>query len=167
MAIATGLLTLVGVPGNGNSDGTDLVDQCMSEHGMSRPAERRDVAAGRVLFRACESPPPPGAASDGYTEITVASGPGPGQSEAEGMTVADVFTTSCRDIEVKYLFDNMGTFVTEQPVLLSKGEVRRVEGGSVWSANSEREDALYMPGRDESIVMSAGRYQLDSARCVE
>jgi hypothetical protein len=97
----------------------------------------------------------------------LASTLGPGQSEAEGMTVADVFTTFCRDIEVKYLFNNMGTFVPEQPVLLSKGEVRRVEGGSVCSPNSEREDTLYTPGRDESIIMSAGRYQLDSARCVE
>lgn len=83
------------------------------------------------------------------------------------MTVADVFTTNCQDIEVKYLFDNMGTFVPEQPFELSKGEVRRVEGGSVWSPSSPREAALYEPGRDESIAMSAGRYELDSARCVD
>lgn len=129
------------------------------------PAGARLAKLGRLPFRkaivsvrflGCESPPPPEAGSDGYTEITVASGPGPGQSEAEGMTVADVFTTHCQDLEVKYLFDNMGTFVAEQPFELSKGEARRVEGGSVWSPDDPREATLYEPRRDESMLCQQG-----------
>ena len=113
------------------------------------------------------SNPPPGAAPDGFTEITVASRQGPGRSEAEGLTVADVFTSSCDDIEARYLFDNMGTFVPEQPVRLTKGEIRRVEGGSIWVPRSNTEASIYSPRRDESTVLSAARYKLDSARCLD
>jgi hypothetical protein len=96
----------------------------------------------------------------------VASKDGPGQSEAEGLTIADVFTTECRDIKVTYLFDNQGTFVVEKPVLLTKGEIRRIEGGSIWQPRTAEEVSIFTLRRDESIVLSKGRYILDSVRCV-
>ncbi len=166
LGIATAVVTLSGIAGGDENGKLDRIGECISEHGLAQASERKDVAEGRVLFRACEDPPPPGAASDGFTEITVASNLGPGESEAEGLTIAEVFTSTCRDIEASYLFDNMGTFVPEQPVRLTKGEVRRVEGGSIWFPRDEQEAQIYAPGRDEFIVMSAGRYKLDSARCV-
>jgi hypothetical protein len=82
------------------------------------------------------------------------------------MTVADYISSTCRDIELVYLFDNQGTFVPEEPLLLSKGEIRRVEGGSVWHPSDDREAIEFAPGRDESIVMSNRRYAIDTARCV-
>jgi hypothetical protein len=169
LGIAVAVVTLAGLTGGGDeNDGEqDKIAACVSDHGMARPVQRRQIAEGRVLFRRCEWPPPPGADNDGFTEITVASRDGPGRSEAEGMTVADVFTTSCRDIEVRYLFDNMGTFVPEQPVRLSKGEIRRVEGGSLWFPRNDQEALIYSPRRDEFVVLSALRYRLDSARCIE
>ncbi|HEV7808375.1 MAG TPA: hypothetical protein VGO80_21390 [Solirubrobacteraceae bacterium] len=60
----------------------------------------------------------------------------------------------------------MGTFVLEQPVRLTKGEFRRVEGGSIWSSASDREAADLRPDHDQFIVLSAARYKLDSARCL-
>jgi hypothetical protein len=74
------------------------------------------------------------------------------------MTVADIYTSTCRELEVTYLFSNQGTFVPEQPVRLGKGEVRRVEGGSVVAGSPQ--------GRDQSIIYSAARYRFDSARCL-
>lgn len=64
----------------------------------------------------------------------------------------------CPDQEVTYLFDNQVSLVPEQPVRLTKGEVRRVEGGSVATGVE--------PGRDQFVVLSSLRYTLDGARCV-
>jgi hypothetical protein len=70
----------------------------------------------------------------------------------------------CDDIEAGYLFDNMGTFVTED-VRLTKGEVRRVEDGSIWTPTTKLDRELYTPARDEFIVLTNARYTLDTARC--
>jgi hypothetical protein len=171
LAIVTGTVTLLGVfdgdnGENGGGTEQEKIDACVSQHGLSSSAEKTQISEGRLVFRGCTWPPPPGAENDGFTEITVASSEGPGASEAEGLTIADVFTTACRDIEVRYLFDDMGTFVPEQPIHLTKGEIRRVEGGSVWTPRNEQEALIYSPGRDESIVLSAARYKLDTARCI-
>jgi hypothetical protein len=134
---------------------------------MRAPADKESLTNDRVVFRGCTWPSPLGAADDGFFQITAYSRPGPGQTEAEGLTVADVFSTPCRDIEVRYLFDNMGTFVPEEPVRLTKGEIRRVEGGSIWFPRNQSEALTYAPGRDQFAVLSAGRYHLNSARCIE
>jgi hypothetical protein len=167
LGIAVALVTLW-PSGDGPQDEKQAkVEACLTDHGLEDSIQRTEFAEGRVVFRGCQWPPPAGAAADGFTEITVASREGPGESEAEGMTVADVFTTECADIEAQYLFDNMGTFVPEEPVRLTKGEIRRVEGGSVWFPRDELEASIYTPRRDEFIVMSALRYRLDSVRCIE
>jgi TIR domain len=151
--------------GNGTPTSQERVDACIDDHGLSESSERDQVAEGRVVFRGCAWPPPPGAENDGFSEIAVASNEGPGDSEAEGLTVADTFTTTCDDIEAGYLFDNMGTFVTED-VRLTKGEVRRVEDGSIWTPTTRLERELYTPARDQFIVLSNARYSLDVAQCI-
>jgi hypothetical protein len=139
----------------------------MVRHGLDNPREKNEGGtAGTVLFRGCTWPAPAGAEADGYTEIAVTSFDGPGESEAEGMTVANRVRSSCRDVELVYLFNNQGTFVQEDPTIISKGEIRRVEGGSVWIPGNAAEATAFAPRRDESIVMSNGRYKLDSARCL-
>lgn len=134
------------------------VAECVRVHGLSQAVEKRDLGDGRSYFRSCVWPAPSGAGADGFAEITVATEPGPGQSEAEGMTELHVFTSTCRDLEAGYLFDNQGSFVPEQPVRLTKGEARRVEGGSIVPG--------HQPGRDQFWVFSSARYLLDAARCV-
>ncbi|SEK49199.1 hypothetical protein [Rhodococcus maanshanensis] len=143
------------------------VEACMVRHGLDDPHEKNEGGtAGTVLFRECTWPAPAGAEADGYTEIAVTSYDGPGESEAEGMTVANRVRSACRDVELVYLFNNQGTFVQADPTILSKGEIRRVEGGSVWIPENETEAKAFTPRRDESIVMSNARYKLDSARCL-
>jgi hypothetical protein len=159
--------TGTGVPGT--ADGTTpatAVEKCIDEHGLSDEYQRDDGITGGILFRQCAWPPPSGADPDGYAEISVSSRAGPGESEAEGMTVADYISSTCRDIELVYLFDNQGTFVPEEPLILSKGEIRRVEGGSVWQPSDDTEAIEFTPRRDQSIVMSNRRYAIDTARCV-
>lgn len=169
VGIVAALVGIFGVPG-GEEDGTkddtkERIAACVREHDLPRASEKRRVGEGRWVFRRCAWPAPPGAAGDGFSEITVASRPGPGASEAEGLTVADVFTTTCRDVDATYLFDNMGA-LESQSLRVSKGEIRRVEGGSVWSPRGTDEEAIFTPRRDESVVLSSGRYELDAARCV-
>ena len=133
------------------------VAECQRTHGLAQPSEKREAGEGQWYLRACAWPAPDGASPDGFSEITLRSEPGPGQSEAEGMTVADIYTSTCRELEVTYLFNNQGTFVPEQPVRLGKGEVRRVEGGSIVAGSPA--------GRDQSVIYSSGRYRFDSVRC--
>ncbi len=135
------------------------VAECVRTHGLAQASERRDAGEGRWYFRSCAWPAPTGAAADGFSEITVRAEPGPGESEATGMTVAHIFTSTCRDLEAGYLFDNQGTLVPEQPVRLTKGETRRVEGGSIVTGAPA-------PGRDQFVVLSGARYNLDTVRCV-
>lgn len=77
--------------------------------------------------------------------------------------MAEMFTTECANIEVKYLFDNQGTFQAGEPIHLTKGEVRRAEDGAVWRPRSPEDEAILAPGRDEFVVMSNTRYRLDLA----
>jgi hypothetical protein len=58
----------------------------------------------------------------------------------------------------------MGTFVAEATFRLTKGEVRRVEGGSIWLLRTNEESEIYSPRRDEFVVISNRRYQIDTAR---
>jgi len=172
LGTVTVVLALAGLPSGSSDDGNDgadtpaaRIDRCVAHHGLRAARDKDRLAPDRIVFRGCVWPASLGVAEDGFFEITSLSRPGPGRSEAEGLTVADVLTTPCRDIEVRYLFDNMGTFVPEQPVQLTKGEIRRVEGGSIWTPRNETEAAEFTPGRDQFTVLSAGRYRLDSARC--
>ena len=143
------------------------IKDCMVNHGLQRDHEKNEGGtAGTILFRQCSWPAPHGAGGDGYAEVQVTSYDGPGKSEAEGLTVADYVKSACRDTELVYLFNNQGTYVQEQPVTLSKGEIRRVEGGSLWFPANQSEASRFKPGRDESIVMSNRRYKLNSARCI-
>jgi hypothetical protein len=144
------------------------VERCTVEHGLERAYEKNEGGtAGTILFRQCSLASGQwGAEADGYAEVAVTSYDGPGKSEAEGLTVADAVRSTCRDVELIYLFDNQGTFVQEEPITLSKGEIRRVEGGSLWFPGSPSEASRFKPGRDQSMIMSNHRYMLDSARCV-
>ena len=139
----------------------------MTAHGLSNSIVRTETAPGQVFFRGCVWPPPLGAELDGLTEIAVASLDGPGQSEAEGLTIVDVFTSSCRTIEVRYLFASQGTFSADQPIRLQVGEMRRVEGGSIWMPRNEPEASRFSPRRDQSVILGNTRYELDTARCID
>lgn len=170
VGIASALYALTNNGGEGGSAASELtagarVDACVREHGLAGPYGRTDLSADRYLFRACSWPPKNGAGPDGFTEIAVVSDKGPGRSEAEGLTVAHTFTTECRDIDVVYRFDNMGQFSVEPPLRLSKGEIRRVEDGSIWAPRNDTESAYYGPRRDQSVIMANLRYTLDSVRC--
>jgi TIR domain len=169
VAVVAILLQLAG-GGGGDDEEAQRVQACRDTHALSKASTKRvesdDRESYRAVFEACAWPPVPGADGDGFSQITVASNPGPGQSEAEGLTVRDVFTSECRDLEVRYLFDNQGTFVADKPLRLRKGEIVRVEGGSVWQPRTAEEAEIYGPRRDEIVVLSNLRYNVDSARCV-
>ncbi|MGC5224731.1 hypothetical protein ACPW96_19370 [Micromonospora sp. DT81.3] len=153
-------------PDSGQDEGGSHLENCMVAHGLERAFERTDGAPGVVLFRQCNWPPPAGADADGHSEIQVTSRDGPGESEAEGLTIADFIFSQCRDIEFIYLFNNQGNMTQEAPVIISKGEIRRVEGGSLWFPEAAIDASEFQPGRDQSIVLSNTRYEIDSARCI-
>lgn len=142
------------------------IDACVRNHGLTQTIQKEQVETDRVLVRQCAWPPAVGAAPDGYAEIALAIGTGPGKSEAEGLTVSNTFTTECQNLELTYLFSFMGTFVPNRPFRISKGEIRRVEDGSIWKPRTDTEASIYTPRRDQSLVMSNTRYRFDTARCV-
>lgn len=186
VGIATGVLTLTGALSGGTNDRTTTtlspatssstspaldtasarIDACMKGHGLAQTIQKDTIATGRILVRQCVWPPPVGAAPDGYTQIALAIDSGPGRSEAEGLTVANLFSSECQNIELSYLFNNQGTFTPSRPFRVSKGEIRRVEDGSVWRPRSDAEASTYSARRDQFIVLSNMRYQFDTARCV-
>ena len=147
-----------GAPPAPAGDGARVAD-CVRAHGLAQPSERRDEGDGRWYLRACTWPAPTGAGATGSARSPSALSTDTAIREATGMTVAHVLTSTCRDLEVGYLFDNQGTLVPEQPVRLTKGETRRVEGGSIVTPADP-------PGRDQSMVLSSARYQLDTIRCL-
>jgi hypothetical protein len=169
-----GLVVTLGGNGNDTSNGNDTraataTKDCVEQHRLSSEYQKDMGVPGAgdtILFRQCAWPPPHGADADGYSEISVSSKDGPGQNEAEGLTVADYLSSNCRDIRAVYLFHNMGTLVPEEPILIGKGEIRRVEGGSIWQPRNDYEAMQFSPGRDESIIMSNLRYTIESAQCV-
>jgi hypothetical protein len=141
------------------------VASCMSSHGLSATRTVEHLENGRAVFRGCSWPVPGGADGDGYFVITVIDHTGPGQSEAEGMTVAQYFTSNCQRLVLTYQFTSQGTFLEDRSLGLLKGEILRVEDGSVWHPADPSQADEYMPSRDESIVMSNARYELIAAQC--
>lgn len=167
LGIITAIMTISGVFQGDEAETTNAkIDACIRRHNLAQASEKVEIETDRLLFRSCKWPPPLGSAPDGFTEVAISTKGGPGRSEAEGLTIADVFHTECADIEVVYLFNNMGTFVAERPFRLTKGDIRRVEGGSVWRPRTSEESSTYSPRRDEFIVLSNSRYILDSVQCV-
>ena len=185
VAIVTGLLTITGAlsddpelppPTTGTSTPTTSppttdasaarIDACVRGHGLAQTVIKETISTDRILIRQCAWPPPVGAAPDGYTQIALAIGPGPGSSEAEGLTVTNLFSSECQTLELSYLFNNQGRFAPSRPFRISKGELRRVEDGSVWQPRSPSEASIYATKRDQFLVLANLRYQLDAARCV-
>jgi hypothetical protein len=169
VGIAVGGLALVHALTGGGDDlaGRQArIRACVSDHGLARAVVAERANPGQLLFRRCTWPPPTGADPDGFTEITVTRGPGPGRSEAEGLTVADVYASSCPRIEARYLFNSMGTFEPAvAPVRLARGEVRRVENGAVWHPRTAQEASIYTPHGDQATILSNSRYRPDSVTC--
>ncbi len=166
IGICTFVLSVSGFSPN-RKNAQERIEVCKGAHGLSSSITRVETNPGQVLFSGCVWPPPFGADSDGFTEITVASRNGPGQSEAEGLTVADVFTTSCKAIEANYRFSSQGSFVADEPIRLATGEIRRVEGGPIWMPRNAQEAASFSPRRDESVILSNTRYELATVRCID
>ncbi len=134
------------------------VADCVKTHRLAQMVERRDLGDGAWDFRSCSWPAPTGGAPDGFAYITVRTDVGPGQSEVEGDTVSHIFTSTCRFLEVNFLFDYNGKPLPGKPFLLTKGETREVEG----SVLGDFPPAV----PDEFMVLSNGSYSLDNARCV-
>lgn len=144
----------------GGSVPTDAarVADCVRTHSLGQVSERRDLGNGSLDFRSCSWPAPRSGAPDGFTYITVRTEDGPGKSEVEGDTVSHVFTSTCRYLEVDFLYDYNGKLVPGHPFLLTKGETREVEGSVLGNFPPQ--------GRDDFVVLSSGRYSVDIARCV-
>ncbi len=162
---------LVTSGGTQRDDAVERVRACMDTHGLSKASTKRVLSGDNepyeAVFQACTWPPAPGADGDGFSEITVTTSDGPGRSEAEGLTVFNRFSSQCAALELKYLFGNQERLVAQKPFVVSKGELRRVEDGSLWRPRTSAEASIYTPGRDEFGVLSNRRYQLDFARCAE
>ena len=141
-------------------DRSEQIRACLQAHGLSNAQDEFEEDSARV-FGSCEWPPPEYAQGDGYSEIRVVSGTGPGLSEASSANFVDRIRATCNQIEVRYFYGKMGTYERFEPFTVSAGAVVLYTGRE-WTG-----DAPYpYPEADEVVVVRNASAGLDSARCV-
>lgn len=141
------------------------IASCMAGHGLSTTRVQEQIPPNRAEYRGCSWPAPAGADGDGFFQVTVVDSPGPGKNQAEGMTTAQTFSSTCQHLRLSYRFFDQGTFVEDRPRDLAKGEILRVEDGSVWHAADPDQASSFSLSVDQSIMMSNARYELDAVDC--
>lgn len=145
----------------GRVTAAEQIRACERQHGMSSAREERQQGRKRI-FAACEWPPPDYATHDGYSEVRVTFGDGPGDSEASGATDLDRLRPTCRRVKVAYSFGTQGDYDRYEPFVVDLGEVVQGRGGEPW-----RGEAPYpYPERDEIVIVNDGDLSLDTARCL-
>ena len=178
VALAAGIVTIIGGtvaivvafrPGSGGPPDTAqaAISSCLAGHGLTntREHEQISVSDGAAVYRGCSWPAPAGSDGDGFFQVAVIERPGPGNNQAEGMTTAQTFTSTCQHLRLNYRFLNQGTFVEDRPRDLAKGEILRVEDGSVWHPIDPDQAAIFELSVDQSMMMTNARYELDAVQC--
>ena len=86
----------------------DRFAACREAHGLRADAEQKGSTESPV-FVSCTWPPASGVTqSDGYSEITVVTTPGPAGSEVSGANFTDTFRPTCGTVELKYKYQRPG-----------------------------------------------------------
>ena len=145
---------------------------CVAAHGLDSAHEVTEVDVnassgdyGAWTVRECSLPPPEGADPDGYSTISITAGPGPGLTEAEGMTVAFRFESRCERLEAAFTFESQGTREVEDPIRIDQQDVLRVEGGQPVFLEDPELRYQFKPRRYESIILGNTRYGFDDVSC--
>ena len=141
-------------------DNAGEVRQCMADHSLKKTHQDHLREDETRIFRACDWPAL-GGSGDGYNEITVTFGVGPGKSESTGANHADLVAATCSKIEFAYQYGSVGNYTNVKPFTVSTGNVVTFEG-ETWDGA----DPAPYPASNEIVVVHNTRAVLDTARCV-
>ncbi|MFC5831174.1 hypothetical protein [Nonomuraea insulae] len=147
-------------------EAADRVSACESMRSMPKANHIEYVSGTPSRFMHCEWPPSPLADADGFWEIRVSGEPGPGDSEATGMSLANRFNGPCASFLVTYDFGHMGNSRHPKPFKVRRGEIYITDydaGGVVWT--EDRTTLPFYPTREEAVVLTSGHYGLANATC--
>jgi Uncharacterised protein family UPF0547 len=152
--------------GASGEDAASHVNDCIQQHGMTKPQEETIDQISGGVFRSCTWPPIPGAQPDGYTEVVLTSLRGPGESEATGATWVDRISvpSGCHEIQLHYSFSTQGGFRRERPIVVPVGDLLTVTGES-WEPGPES-PLPFDPAESDVVVVRSSKHFLDLAECV-
>lgn len=166
-------VTIARLPSPGSASGSTLgsesvgashVDHCEAQHQLTAQAQMLSRTVATTAFDSCTWPPPPYADSDGFSEITVASVPGPGQSEASDATAVDRITGPCRTFDLFYDFGTQGNLKHLAPFLARPDLVTSLDApGDPWQPGVSALD--FYPSRNEVDVVHNDKNGLANATC--
>jgi hypothetical protein len=99
------------------------IDACESAHGLSQRHEAVTIGIGTSGFASCDWPAPRYADPDGFSEISVETVPGPGDSASSDATEIDRMTGPCAKFRLTYDAKEQGTDLHPIPLTLAAGSV--------------------------------------------
>lgn len=137
------------------------LQRCLQQHHLSRAHERQGESSS-LTFASCEWPAPSYADADGFSEIRITYGEGPGESESSDSNVLDRISSNCARLELAYSFGYQGDSRREEPFTANRGDVLSAFTGRRWDGNTP----YPYPRRDEIVVVRNSHIDLDEARCV-
>lgn len=163
----------------------EQVRRCAELHGMkntsdvihdklpSNPALTRS-SPHKSRFRSCDWPPRPGASKDGFMEIVVTHGLGPGAFQDPFTSYADRINASCDRFKVTYQVFRFvgGEAQLSQPFEIQKGDVVGLDLTNVrdsWPTSLPKDyptDELPPPSPDEAILLHDDKHVINSLSCV-
>ena len=165
VTIATGVSGLWSSGERSESSPAKQVRECIAQHGLARASDVQARGRNTTVFSTCVWPAPPWADPDGYSEIIVREDPGPGETEASGVSVADRIDASCTELEVAYSFGKQGDFDRRPPFEVIRGQIVTAdEFGELW--NGDERALPFYAERNEAVVLRTLSYWLDFVRCV-
>ena len=140
------------------------VDHCEVQHQLTAQAQMLVRTVATNAFDSCSWPPPPYADSDGFSEITAQSVPGPDQTEASDATAVDRITGPCRTFDLSYDFGTQGNLKHLAPFLARPDLVTSLDApGDPWPPGVS---ALHFyPSRNEVDVVHNDKNGLANATC--
>jgi hypothetical protein len=140
------------------------VDKCEAQHQLTQQHQKIARTVTVTAFDSCIWPAPAYADSDGFTEITFQTVPGPGQGEASGTDAVDRITGPCKTFTLAYDFGSQGDLKHLAPFTAPAGLLTSIEQpGTAWPGGVR--SLSFYPARNEVDVLHNLRYVLTSATC--
>ena len=143
---------------------------CIAAHHLTAQSDSQTALGAAPVrnvttYRTCAWPPPPYAASDGYSEIVVTSYAWADHPEVTGASAPDVVRSACAELELTYNFQKQGPTTTTPPLRLARGAVVDIFGKS-WPPPGSNEALPFAHGAADDVVVHNLSYEVATARCV-
>ncbi|MEV7136205.1 hypothetical protein AB0N24_25425 [Arthrobacter sp. NPDC093128] len=169
-------VALLAATGYFKSDETtaDRVAACRKAHDLQQDRQQKQDG-NQTLFVSCTWPPTSGVtATDGYAQIAVQSGQGPGKSEMTGASYVDTVRPSCSRVELTYTYAKMGQQDIGSAIKADTGSIFQVSGTKYpenptsknWEPGDNGPKTSIFAKPNEIIIVRNMSYTLFDAKCI-